>query len=86
MAGKHDVGHSKHNAVIVEPAAPRVQLGVPFAGRVDSHQFSKVVIGEVPSFGPPQHTAHVELTIAVMYADAVSAKEEYIARMMWDDT
>ncbi len=53
MAGKHDAWHSKHNGVIVEPAVPRVRLGVLLVGRMDRHQSSAIVIGETPSFGPP---------------------------------
>jgi len=50
VAGKHDGGPSKHNGVIAGPTLPRLRLGVLFAGRVDSHQPSAMMIGE-PSFG-----------------------------------
>ncbi len=38
MAGKHDVGHSKHNVVIAGPVVPRLQLGMLLVGRMDSNQ------------------------------------------------
>ncbi len=68
MAGKHDVGHSKHNGVIGGSAVPRVRLGVPFAGRMNSHSVLRNRDRGGFLFGPPQRTVHVEFTIAAIYS------------------